>query len=402
MSSDLNKRIADLEQELHEAREAKYRLEDELNAFTSDSDNFANWRKSLAGYEEAFAETSEKIQELTESKESLLKLLDEAKSAANSIDTLNEELAAATDIAQSKQGTLDEVMMSIHMLEAKLHDLENSQSLLQQEFELAKINEEYVGGLQKKIDSIVEDVEALNADLREADTRKYNCEQHLFTALKSCQQLEIRIEESSAKAEDIIPLEYKLAELGDVLAEEQDKLESHVSRIKQIQENMDARGPVNESQNSELEAYNARIVELTDSLTEARSQLDQLLETESQLSEEVTAVLDAVDQCTQYSEIYNLEESFNKVGMTIQKTINDRMVLGRCQDNKIVTENVIDDYIFVGPAKRPLHEGVINKVKSFVLANEGTACTPTHEPITIMNEDKKFTVDFMVESERSL
>jgi hypothetical protein len=87
--------------------------------------------------------------------------------------------------------------------------------------------------------------------------------------------------------------------------------------------------------------------------------------------------------------------------MTLQKTSNDRMILCRCVDNKIVTENVIDDFIFVGPAKR-LHEGVINKIKSFVVANEGTACTPAHEPVVIMNEDKKFSLDFLVESERSL
>jgi DNA repair exonuclease SbcCD ATPase subunit len=219
--------------------------------------------------------------------------------------------------------------------------------------------------------------------------------------MKARQQLAMKLDEAVNMANEIIAIESLLMELDEVLAEEHNKLASHEDYINQLRETIDQQAPVNESQNAELEACNTRIVELTNSLQEARAQLDKLMSEEAQLSDEMSSLLGAIDGCTQYNEIYKLEEAFNQVGMTIQKTTNERNILCRCQDNKIVTENVIDDFIFIGPAKR-LHEGVVNKIKSFVLTNESEACTPAHEPVIIMNEDKKFSLDFLVESERSL
>jgi chromosome segregation ATPase len=400
MSSDLNKRIADLEQELLEARETKYRLEDELNMFTGDSEAIAGLHEDLAKHEAVCQETQEKIQQLTEAKEEGVKLLEAAKAAAENIDSINEELTVANNTAESKQGALDEVMMSAHFLESKLSDLENSQALLQNEYSLAQANEEYVGGLQKKLDEAAENVEALNADLREATDRKYDCERSLFGALKQCQQLEMRLTKAQADAETIIPIEHKLMEIDEVLAEEQDKLNTNIEYVRQLQEDIAQQGTVNESQDAELEAVNTRIGDITVHLLEARMQLRDLMAEEAQPNQDMTSLLDLVDQCMQYNDVYNLEEAFNKVGMTIQRTTNDRNILCRCQNNKIVTENVIDDFIFIGPAKR-LHEGVIDKIKSFVIANEGAACKPTHEVVTIMNEDKKLSLDFLVENETS-
>lgn len=401
MSSDLNKRIADLTEQLLEARETKYRLEDELNSFTEDSDIISGWRQEILKYEESHAATSEKIVELTEAKESLLKRLDEAKDAADNIESLNEQIAAADDNAETKQGALDEVLMSLHLLEAKLSDLEQLYQVIGQEHWLAQTNNEYVGGLQKKIDELSSDMEAVTTDIDEATERKYTCEAGLFQAMKARQQLGMKFNEAVGMANEIITIESKLMELDEVLAEEHDKLVSHEGYINQLQEAINQQTPVNESQNAELEACNSRIAELATQLAEARTQLDGLKEREGLVSEGMWLLLGAIDDTCSYEELYKLEESFNMVGMTIQKTTNDRMILCRCHDNKIVTENVIDDFIFVGPAKR-LHEGVINKIKSFVLANEGKACTPAHEPVIIMNEDKKFSLDFLVESERSL
>lgn len=394
--SDLNKRITDLERELHEARENRNNLLDGMDARADD-----NTGLEIAENIGTIEAIKEHLTQLDETKQELLKTLDACSEAASTIDTLNEELNAATDAVTSKEGELEQTMMAVNVLEAQLRDAENGMALVQQEFSLAQANEEYTGGLKRKLSDLDEAVQALAADISEATERKYACERETFQAMKAKQQLEIKLAEATEKAEQIIPTEHKLAELDEVIQEESYKLDSYKSETNQLASIVDENHNLFMNASNEVQVYDAKIAKIEEELAEARMQLEQLTIEESTMSEALTAVLEAVDQCTQYSEIYNLEESFNKVGLTVQTTTNGRMILCRCADNKIVTENVIDDYIFIGPAKW-LHEGVVNKIKSFVLASEGAACTPAHDPVMIMNEDKKFTVDFLVESERSL
>lgn len=399
MSSDLNKRISELEQQLHEAKENRNNLLDGMEGRSGDY--YDNMGLDIAEGIETINTIKDHLVQLDETKQNLLKTLEEYKAAADTIDTLTEEVNAAADAAASKEGELEQVMMAINVLEEKLKDTENGLGLLQQEFALAQANEEYTGGLERKISELTESVQTLLDEVSEAGEQKYACERNTFQALKAKQQAELKLAEAINKSEQIIPIEHKLMELGEVIQEENDKLESYKLQVEELSGAVSDNTSAFLASSTEVQNIDIQIANIEEELSVARAQLEQLVAEESAFSEEILSLLDAVDQCTQYNEIYNLEESFNKVGMTLQKTTNNRTILCRVQDNKIVTENVIDDYIFVGPAKR-LHEGVINKIKDFVLANEGVACTPTHEPITIMNEDKKFSLDFLVESERGL
>jgi hypothetical protein len=83
-----------------------------------------------------------------------------------------------------------------------------------------------------------------------------------------------------------------------------------------------------------------------------------------------------IGQCINYQNFYALEEEFNKVGLTIQTTAHNRMILCKLVDGKLVTENVVDDYIFVGSLddlNRELTERTSEKIMDFVRTNAGPA-----------------------------
>ena len=395
MSSDLNKRIAELEQQLHEAHEVRNNI---LDSMESCPEYLGN--AELAESVEIVTATKENLERLNEAKQELLKTLEEHRAAADTIEALTEAVAAAVDVATSKEGNLTQTMMAIEVLEAKLRDAENGLALIQNEFALAQANEEYTGGLQRRIDGVTEEVKAISADIEEATERKYGCEREAFSALKARQQAEMKLAEVSNMAERIIPLEYKLMELEEVIQEETNKLDSHRERCNELQEELNSTMSAFNSDEHEVEQLNVQITSLESELSEARAKLDELMVEEAKLSDDMLTALDNLDQCTTFDEIKALEESFNKIGLTLQQTTTGNTILCRCADNKVVTENVIDDFIFIG-GKR-LHEGIINKIKYFMAENEGAPCNPSHELILIYNEDKKLSLDHLVEAERSI
>lgn len=81
-----------------------------------------------------------------------------------------------------------------------------------------------------------------------------------------------------------------------------------------------------------------------------------------------------ISQCIDYQNLYALEEDLNKVGLSIQTTSRNRMILCRLVDGKAITEHLIDDYIFVGSlneATKELSENVTQKISDFVRNNAG-------------------------------
>lgn len=81
-----------------------------------------------------------------------------------------------------------------------------------------------------------------------------------------------------------------------------------------------------------------------------------------------------ISQCIDYQNLYALEEEFNKVGLSIQTTSRNRMILCRLVEGSIIAERLIDDYIFVGSladSTKELSENVTQKISDFVRNSAG-------------------------------
>ena len=87
--------------------------------------------------------------------------------------------------------------------------------------------------------------------------------------------------------------------------------------------------------------------------------------------EPLADLIQSIRRCYNYGSMYALERKFNKVGLTIQPTVSDRMLLCKIEDGRPLAEELLKDYMFIGsdrdfnveiPAK--LAECTIEFVKS--------------------------------------
>lgn len=62
------------------------------------------------------------------------------------------------------------------------------------------------------------------------------------------------------------------------------------------------------------------------------------------------------ERCFDYGTLYSLEESFNRIGLTIQPTCGGDMILCRLIEGKPVAESLGDDHLYVGTQSRPRDE----------------------------------------------
>lgn len=88
-----------------------------------------------------------------------------------------------------------------------------------------------------------------------------------------------------------------------------------------------------------------------------------------------------IGQCIDYQSLYALEEDFNKYGFSVQTTSNNKMILCKLKDGKILAENVVDDYIFIGSnntSTNELSDRATTKICDFVRNNCG-------DPSSVMN-----------------
>ncbi|MEM3097454.1 MAG: hypothetical protein QXU32_01875 [Nitrososphaerales archaeon] len=83
-----------------------------------------------------------------------------------------------------------------------------------------------------------------------------------------------------------------------------------------------------------------------------------------------------INRCIDYQSLYALEDDFNQVGLTIQSTPNNRMILCRIVDGKPYAQRAIDDYIFIGGLDSALNEltdRAAMKICDFVRTNASNA-----------------------------
>jgi hypothetical protein len=88
-----------------------------------------------------------------------------------------------------------------------------------------------------------------------------------------------------------------------------------------------------------------------------------------------------INQCIDYQSLYALEEEFNKSGFSVQTTASNKMILCKLVGGKILAENVVDDYIFIGSnntSTNELSDRATMKICDFVRNNAGS-------PSTVMN-----------------
>jgi len=79
--------------------------------------------------------------------------------------------------------------------------------------------------------------------------------------------------------------------------------------------------------------------------------------------------LKKIGMCLDYQALYSMEPDFNEIGLTVQTTPQNRMILCKIQDNKPLAESIIDDYIFIGgldTATNEISERATEKIKEFV------------------------------------
>lgn len=107
--------------------------------------------------------------------------------------------------------------------------------------------------------------------------------------------------------------------------------------------------------------------------------------------------------CIDYQSVYALEEDFNKAGLTIQTTANNRIILCKLNNGKPIANSIVEDYIFVGSLDTSINElsdRAVMKISDFVRTNASFADTVRNIPrvwrnglkmyestIPIMNED---------------
>ena len=117
----------------------------------------------------------------------------------------------------------------------------------------------------------------------------------------------------------------------------------------------------------------------------------------------LSKLLYKISQCISYDSLYALEEEFNRNGLTVQTSSGNRMMLCRLKDGKAITENVIDDYIFVGDLNdrtKEISERAAEKICEFVETHAGESDEVKNMPrvwrnglrmyggrISIQNED---------------
>jgi hypothetical protein len=79
--------------------------------------------------------------------------------------------------------------------------------------------------------------------------------------------------------------------------------------------------------------------------------------------------LKKIGMCLDYQALYSMEPDFNEIGLTVQTTPQNRMILCKIHDNKPLAESIIDDYIFIGSldtATNEISERATEKIKEFV------------------------------------
>jgi len=66
------------------------------------------------------------------------------------------------------------------------------------------------------------------------------------------------------------------------------------------------------------------------------------------LKDKVEICIKKIERCQDFDTLFGLEDAFNSIGFTLRETVNHKMALCCIQDGTFASENMLDDFIFVG------------------------------------------------------
>lgn len=113
-------------------------------------------------------------------------------------------------------------------------------------------------------------------------------------------------------------------------------------------------------------------------------------------------ITNKVRQCIDFQSIYALEEDFNKVGLTVQTTSSNRVVLCKIVEGKPSAKQVIDDYIFIGSLDNSLIElsdRTAGKIVDFINNNRSGPSKIADVPRTWRNGLKMYEQSIAIVNE---
>lgn len=85
-------------------------------------------------------------------------------------------------------------------------------------------------------------------------------------------------------------------------------------------------------------------------------------------------LIDKVGRCIDFKSLWCMEEDVNRVGLTIQRTHQNNMILCRVQDGTPLAERIVEDYIFVGDLGHKdseISDKARDQIVEFIKANAG-------------------------------
>lgn len=115
----------------------------------------------------------------------------------------------------------------------------------------------------------------------------------------------------------------------------------------------------------------------------------------------VDKIISRVRACFDYQSLYAMEEGFNSVGLTIQTTSKNRMVLCKIENNKPKATEVGVDYIFIGGMDKSeeYSERVEQKIIDFIMNNASRKTEIKNDARVWRNGLRMYNSTIAVESE---
>jgi hypothetical protein len=92
------------------------------------------------------------------------------------------------------------------------------------------------------------------------------------------------------------------------------------------------------------------------------------------MADALAKLVNKIYQCPDYQTLYTLEDDFNEVGLTIQTTSNNRIILCKIKDSKPLSDDPLVDYIYMGSldiAINPLNAELMLKIIIFIVNAKG-------------------------------
>jgi hypothetical protein len=89
------------------------------------------------------------------------------------------------------------------------------------------------------------------------------------------------------------------------------------------------------------------------------------------------ALLRKVNDVVYFDTLFSLEEDFNKVGLSVQLSGGNRVILCKIVGGKASAATIMEDYIFIGPfagagAEQEISERLMSSISNFISHNAGT------------------------------